>query len=162
MFACCQEYLPNFCLGRSFTFIFFLLFFSSFFNKSSLHFLFPLGVANTRSRVDPHNKNRSQCSSSHMIDIRSCVESQQSMKSRENLRVFFVFVSSFSFFDFFCYNRLASMLGLLFGKMRFQHRLEGGNTVIRNVWWFLEFLFVCRDGWVLIPERSVSESHSVK
>ena len=151
-----SEYLPNFCLGRSFTFFFL------FFNKSSLHFFFPLGVANTRSRVDPQNKNRLQCFSSHVIDARSCVESQQSMKSRENLRVFFVFVSSFSFFDFFSYNRLASMLGLLFGKMRFRRRIEGGNSVIRNVWWFLDFLFVCRDGWVLIPERSVSVSHSFK
>ena len=34
------------------------------------------------------------------------------------------------------------MPGLLFGKMRFQRRFEGGNTVIRNVWWFLDFLFV--------------------
>ena len=118
--------------------------------------------------MDPENKNRSQCFSSHVIDARSCVESQRSMKSRENLRVF-LFVCLFVCFVFFFSSGFffptigwPSMLGLLFGKMRFQRRLEGGNTVIRNVWWFLEFLFVCRDGWVLIPERSVSVSHSVK
>ena len=47
--------------------------------------------------MDPQNKNKSQCFSSHVIDARSCVESQQGIKSRESLRVF-LFVSSFFFF----------------------------------------------------------------
>ena len=149
-----SEYLPNFCLGRSFTFFFSLPF---FFNKSSLHFLFPLGVANTRSCVDPQNKNRSQCFSSHVIDARSCVESQQSMKSRENLRVFFLFVCFFLLFFFlrvfFPTIGWPSMPGLLFGKMRFQRRLEGGNSHSECL--VVSGFFVCLSRWLGFDTKKI-------
>ena len=145
-----SEYLPNFCLGRSFTFFFL------FFNKSSLHFFFPLGVANTRSCVDPQNKNRSQCFSSHVIDARSCVESQQSMKSRENLRVFlFVcFFLLFFFFVFFSYNRLAVHAWITIWKDAFSAqtwRRKHSHSECLVVSGF----FVCLSRWLGFDTRKI-------